>query len=115
MAALLKWALLLPVAILAVMLAIANRTPVELAFDPFGASDLSIRAPLFIVAFASMMIGVMLGGVGVWMRQGRHRRVARAARSEARRLHVETDRLRAQKSSLTALAAPGASNESRAA
>ena len=107
MAALLKWALILPVAILAVMLAIANRTPVELAFDPFGASDLSIRAPLFIVAFASMMIGVVIGGVAVWMCQGRHRRAARAARSEARRLHAEADRLRAQKSSLTALSAPG--------
>ena len=107
MAALLKWSLLLPVAVLAVMLAIANRTPVELAFDPFGASDLSIRAPLFIVAFASMMIGVVIGGVAVWMRQGRHRRAARAARSEARRLHAEADRLRAQKSSLTALSAPG--------
>lgn len=107
MAALLKWSLLLPVAVLAVMLAIANRTPVELAFDSFGAPDLIIRAPLFIVAFASMMIGVMIGGVGVWMRQGRHRRAARAARSEARRLHAEADRLRAQKSSLTALSAPG--------
>lgn len=115
MAALLKWALLLPVAILAVMLAIANRTPVELSFDPFGASDLRASAPLFIVVFASMMIGVVIGGVAVWMRQGRHRRAARDARSQARRLEAEGDRLRAQKSSLTALAAPGAGAENRAA
>ena len=115
MVALLKWALLLPVAILAVMLAIANRTPVELAFDPFGASDLSIRAPLFIVAFASMMIGVVIGGVGVWLRQGRYRSAARQARSEARRLNAEGDLLRAQKSSLVALSRPQPDADRRAA
>jgi uncharacterized integral membrane protein len=115
MAALLKWSLLLPVAVLAVMLAIANRTPVELAFDPFGASDLHVTAPLFIVAFASMMIGVVIGGVAVWMRQGRHRRAAREARSQARRLEAEGDRLRARTSSLTALLAPGMGADSRAA
>ena len=70
MAALLKWIFLLPVAIISVMLAIANRQPVELAFDPFGAPDLRISAPLFIIVFASIMIGVVLGGGGVLGRLG---------------------------------------------
>lgn len=115
MASVLKWLLLLPVAILAVMLAIANRTPVTLTFDPFGAADLRVAAPLFIVVFVSIMIGVVVGGTGVWFRQARHRRAARDARSEARRLNAEGDRLRAQKSSLTALSSSGSDMDRRAA
>lgn len=115
MAALLKWIFLLPTAILIVMLAIANRSPVEVTFDPFGASDLRVSAPLFVVVFASVMIGIVIGGAAVWLRQGRHRRSAREARSEARRLHAEGDRLRAQKSSLVALSSPGSEDGRRAA
>jgi len=115
MAALLKWILLLPVAIVSVMLAIANRHPVELAFDPFGAPDLRISAPLFIIVFAALMIGVVIGGVGVWLRQGRYRSAARQARSEARRLNAEGDLLRAQKFSLVALSRPQPDADRRAA
>lgn len=115
MTALLKWALLVPVGILAVMLAIANRAPVELSFDPFGASDLRVAAPLFIVMFVSIMVGVVIGGTGVWMRQGRHRRAAREARSNAGRLQAEADRLRTRTSSLTALSPPGDGDARRAA
>ena len=115
MAAVLKWIFLLPIAIVSVMLAIANRQPVELAFDPFGAADLRVSAPLFIVVFAALMIGVVIGGAGVWMRQGRYRRAARQARSEATRLNAEGDLLRAQKSSLVALSRPQPDDDRRAA
>jgi hypothetical protein len=107
MATFLKWLLLLPVAALAVTLAIANRQETTLVFEPFGlVSDLRVTAPLFAVVFASLMAGVVLGGIGVWFGQGENRRAAREARAQAARLAAENDRLRAQQSSLVALAGP---------
>ena len=58
---------------------------------------------------------VVIGGAGVWVRQGRYRRAARQARSEARRLNAEGDRLRAQTSSLVALSRPQPDDDRRAA
>lgn len=112
MATIIKWLLLLPVAIVAVMLAIANRGPVTMVFDPFppASPDLTLSAPLFLVVLASMILGVVLGGVGAWLRQGRYRRAAREARADADRQRVEADRLRSQVNafaSLPAAHAPG--------
>ena len=113
MVAFLKWLLLAPVAILAIMLALANRAPVTVVFDPFGgASDLSFTAPLFLVLFGAMMVGVLLGGVGSWLRQGRYRKASREARADAARNRVEADRLRTQMASYSAI---DGSSERRAA
>lgn len=111
MAAVLKWLLLVPVAAFVIMLAIANRTPVKVAFDPFLSGDpgLAFSAPLFLVILASIIAGVLLGGFGAWLRQGRHRRAARQARADADRQRVEADRLRAQINAFAALPSPSAS------
>jgi len=107
MAAFFKWLLLLPLAAFAVMLAIANRQDTVLVFDPAGVFPaLRLTAPLFAVVFASVALGVVLGGAAVWLGQGRVRRAARLARAEASRLTAENERLRAQKSSLVALSGP---------
>ncbi|MDB5569124.1 MAG: synthase [Hyphomicrobiales bacterium] len=107
MVAFLKWLLLAPVAIVAIMLALANRAPVTVMFDPFGgASELSITAPLFLVLFGAVMTGVLLGGFGSWLRQGRYRKASRDARAEAMRNRAEADRLRAQMASFPALGGP---------
>ncbi len=107
MVAFLKWLLLAPIAILAIMLALANRAPVKVVFDPFGgASDLSVTAPLFLVLLGAVMVGVLLGGVGSWLRQGRHRKASRDARAEAARNRAEADRLRTQMASFPAISGP---------
>ncbi|MBX9760491.1 MAG: lipopolysaccharide assembly protein LapA domain-containing protein [Beijerinckiaceae bacterium] len=111
MAAVVKWILLVPVAVLAIMLAIANRTQVSIVFDPFppASSGLTFAAPLFLIILVSVIFGVLLGGFGAWLRQGRHRRAARQARAEADRQRVETDRLRSQINAFASLPshAPG--------
>ncbi|MCB4767438.1 LapA family protein [Ancylobacter sp. Lp-2] len=86
--------LILPVSIGLIMLAVANRHPVTLVLDPF-AGALSAELPLFVVVLASLVIGVVLGGVAVWLRQGRYRRAARSAGREARRANAQVDSLRA--------------------
>lgn len=72
----------LPLSILAVALAVANRKPVTLSLDPFNpdAPALAVSLPLFAVVFGALIVGVIAGGTVVWLRQGRARKEARAAR-----------------------------------
>lgn len=77
----------LPLAILAVALAVANRKPVTLSLDPFAPDHpaVSVTLPLFAIIFAAVIVGVIAGGIVTWARQGRYRKEARAARREQRR------------------------------
>lgn len=109
MKTLLKWLILVPVGVVLLVFAIANREPVRVVLDPIpgDGSDLQIVAPLFLVLILSAAFGVIAGGFAVWLAQGRHRRAARHARSDVDRLRSEADNLREQltaRSGTTALA-----------
>ena len=108
MAAALKWLLLVPVAVIVIMFAVVNRAPVTIVADPFppAAASLTFSAPLFIVVLVSMIVGVLLGGCGAWLRQGCHRRAARQAQAEADRQRVEAERLRSQVNAFASLPGP---------
>lgn len=110
----LKALILLPVAILVVLLAVANRAPVTLSLDPFSeVPEFATQVPLFAVIFASVAVGVLIGGTASWLAQGRNRRERRRFRREANTLRYETERLRSQApSTSTAVALP--SSQSRA-
>lgn len=97
MLAFLKGLILLPVAVIFVLLAVANRAPVTLSFDPFsrGQPEISATLPLFALILGSVALGVMLGGVGSWLAAGRQRRERRVSARELNRLKAEADRLRA--------------------
>jgi hypothetical protein len=94
----LKALILLPVAIVVVLLAVANRTPVLVSLDPFTpeAPEFATTLPLFAVIFAAVMAGVVIGGVAAWLAQGKHRRARRQYGREVRHLRNEAERLRAQ-------------------
>lgn len=96
--AFIKGLLLLPVAVLVVLLAVANRAPVLLSLDPVSAGppQLALSVPLFVLLFAALAIGVVVGGVASWLAQGRHRRAERNYRRELNSLRQERDRLRAR-------------------
>ncbi|WP_210496137.1 lipopolysaccharide assembly protein LapA domain-containing protein [Microvirga antarctica] len=93
----LKALVLLPIAILIVLLAVANRQIVTLSLDPFSqtAPEFAVPLPLFAVIFAAVMLGVVIGGIAAWLAQGKHRRERRRYRREATSLRYETDRLKA--------------------
>jgi uncharacterized integral membrane protein len=67
----------LPLLVILVAFAVANRQPVTLSFDPFSASApaYALTLPLFVIVFALLIIGVLLGGVAMWL-GGRHKRRA---------------------------------------
>ncbi|WOJ89157.1 lipopolysaccharide assembly protein LapA domain-containing protein [Methylocapsa polymorpha] len=98
----LKLLLLLPVVLGVLAIALANRQLVMVSFDPFAAAEghpgPQIAAPLYLVLLVSVMVGVVIGGVATWIEQGRHRRAARRAIAEARRLTAEATRFSSSKS-----------------
>jgi uncharacterized integral membrane protein len=110
----LKLLILVPVAIVILAFAIANRQIVSVSFDPFSepsASGSFVTAPLFILLFLALIVGVIVGGVATWFTQGANRRRARDARDEAERWREEVRRLREQPPIVMAPPAPSASRE----
>lgn len=90
-------ALLIAVAIVLIPLSVSNRHPVTLALNPFDPSDprFSItNIPLFWVIFASLALGIVLGGVGAWSKQGKWRKEARQKRREVKKWQGEAEHLR---------------------
>lgn len=91
---LLKSIILVPLAIVLISLAVANRHMVQLALDPFSPEQpaLYFQIPLFIVIFGALITGILIGGVMAWLKQGRHRKAARETRYEAQKWRNEADR-----------------------
>ncbi len=84
--------ILIPLALLIIAFAVANRQTVAFTLDPFGiaAKTLDFEAPLFALAFALVIAGVVVGGVATWLKQSHWRRATRTLDAEARRLRSET-------------------------
>ena len=91
--------LALPAGALLVTLAVANRHPVRMAFNPFRPEDarLSIEMPLFGYLLGALIAGVIIGGVAAWLGQSRWRRTARHRTQEAMRWQAEADRLASER------------------
>lgn len=92
----LKSLVLLPIAAVVVLLAVANRNPVQLSFDPFNvdAPVFSVSLPLYAILFGAVALGIVVGGIFTWLGQGKVRASARHHRREATRYEREADRLR---------------------
>ena len=95
MRALVRYLIILPIALLFIAFSIANRQLVGVRLDPFaGLEDPAfLELPLFILLMASLLIGLILGGVIVWFAQGKHRKAARLAQRETERLRHEAARM----------------------
>lgn len=74
----------IPLAIVLVALAVANRAPVAFTIDPFnpGNPGLTVTLPLFVLLFAALALGLVVGSVATWFRQGRYRKLARQREAE---------------------------------
>src|SRR5262245_20861317 len=88
--------ILVPMAILLVEFAVANRHTVTVSFDPFDPSNpaFALSLPLFGLVLAGLIGGVVIGGAATWRRQSKWRRTARLAQARARELHAELDQLK---------------------
>jgi uncharacterized integral membrane protein len=78
--------------------AVANRHLVTVSFDPFGSGDPAFDFQpqrLFVIIFASLILGVLAGGSATWLRQRRWRRAARQHEADARQARSQLADLRA--------------------
>jgi uncharacterized integral membrane protein len=88
---------LIPLGVLFVVFAVANRHLVTVSFDPFDSVNPSVAVsmPLFVVIIVVAILGVAAGGMATWFRQRHWRRAARQHEADARRARAETADLRA--------------------
>lgn len=88
--------ILVPLAIIVISLAVANRQSVVVSFDPFDQAHpaLTRALPLYLLMLVLLIGGVVVGGIAAWVRQGKWRRAARRADAQARELRAEVERLK---------------------
>lgn len=103
----------IPLALFIILFAVANRQSVTVGFDPFAPTTpaFSVSLPLFAVVLLSLMLGVLIGGVAAWARQGKWRKEAKRRRVQTERLEAETETARreaamARRQASAALPAP---------
>ena len=74
----------LPVAILLILLSVANRQQVQMSLDPFNSVEpaFAFSLPFFVFLFAAVLIGMIIGSMATWFKQGKYRKTARREASE---------------------------------
>ena len=87
----------IPLGLIFIVFAVANRHFVTVSFDPFNSTDpvIYVRSPLFVVIIVVAILGVVAGGMATWFRQRHWRRAARQYEADARRARAEAADLRA--------------------
>lgn len=95
----LKYLFLITVAVVLVVLALANRGDVTLNLLPAELAlwlglDVSVELPLFLVILTGVVTGLLVGFVWEWLREHRHRAAAVNNRREAEKLKQEVSALR---------------------
>ena len=87
-------AVFVPLAIILVALAVANRGPASFTLDPFNPRNLGLtwQLPLFVLLFAAIAVGMVVGSLATWVKQGRYRKLARQRSQEAEMLRQAATR-----------------------
>lgn len=85
---------IVPAAIILIALAVANRAPAAFTLDPFNPGNPALTAtqPLFVLMFAALVFGLIIGGFATWLKQGYYRRLARERGHEIQRLRETAPR-----------------------
>jgi uncharacterized integral membrane protein len=88
--------ILVPLAVIIVAFAIANRQIVTISLDPFSAEHpaASLTLPLFALVIVMLLFGVLIGGIAAWLRQSKWRRAARRLEREIADQHIEIEALK---------------------
>ncbi len=88
--------ILVPLAVIIIAFAVANRQIVTVSLDPFSAEHPAalLTLPLFALVLVLLVIGVFIGGTAAWLRQSRWRRMARRLEREIVDLHLEMEALK---------------------
>ncbi|KIZ34494.1 MULTISPECIES: lipopolysaccharide assembly protein LapA domain-containing protein [Rhodopseudomonas] len=88
---------LVPLGLILIVFAVANRHLVTVAFDPLNLGDTpgSVTLPLFALVIGVAILGVLAGGIATWIRQRHWRRDARRHAADAAEARAQLADLRA--------------------
>ena len=97
-----RWAFLIIVGLVLIVLAVANRDPVALRILPDELAHLApipgpVTVPLFLAIFAGIIIGLLIGFFWEWLRERKHRLNEIAQQREISRLENQVDGLKKEK------------------
>jgi uncharacterized integral membrane protein len=89
--------ILIPLGLIFIVFAVANRHFVTVSFDPFDSTNPAIQfsLPLFVLIIAVAIVGVVAGGCATWFGQRRWRRAARHHEADAQAAKAQLADLRA--------------------
>jgi uncharacterized integral membrane protein len=89
--------IVIPLGLLFIVFAVANRHLITVSLDPFNSRDpsVSVTMPLFVVIIGVAILGVVAGGTATWFRQRHWRRAARQHEADARQAQAQLAELRA--------------------
>jgi uncharacterized integral membrane protein len=89
--------IVVPLGLILIVFAVANRHFVTVSFDPFNSVDpsVSFSLPLFVLIILVAILGVVAGGSATWFGQRRWRRAARRHEADARVAREQLADLRA--------------------
>jgi putative membrane protein len=95
----LRLALLFLLALALVLVAMANRAPVVVQLLPADFAALlglnfGLELPMFLVIFASIIAGLLIGFVWEWLREHKHRAAARQSGKAVSKLERELANMR---------------------
>lgn len=83
--------IVIPLVVIAVVFAVANRHFVTVSFNPFDPTDpaMAVSMPLFVLIIAMGILGVIAGSCATWIGQRRWRRAARQHQADAQAARAE--------------------------
>ena len=87
-----SWILTLPLTVLVIVFAVANREFVPLDLWPF---EIAVQLPVFVLVLGSMFVGFLIGALTMWLSGGKQRRRARSARGRLAKLERDVQRQQA--------------------
>ncbi len=99
----LRYAFLAAVGFCLLIVALANRGAVAIQLLPdemaaYVGQPFSYELPLFIIIFASIVVGLLIGFVWEWFREHKHRADARHQKREKEKLARQVKGMKAEKS-----------------
>ncbi len=89
-----NWIAGVPLAVAAIVFAVANRQWITVSFDPFNrdAPFAAITMPLWVMFFCGIFVGLIAGWIAAWFAQGKWRKAAKEARIDLVRVQNEHER-----------------------
>ena len=107
--------ILVPVAGALVAWAIANRQAVVVSFDPFDPANpaYTLALPLYLLVFAILIAGVVVGGIATWIEQGKWRKAKARLAAEFAKTRAELENVKSESAKMVNSRGDGVARDGR--